>query len=352
MKLLISSRAAALAILLLVSSVPMTMGATASPGATSASSSAGEPADSTVVSKITIDGKTIQITYGQVKDKLKLLPPQLQNAPFKEIFPLLQKSVGTEQIISYLAEKAGLKNDPEYQKMVVECQKGVLQKLFLDKEIEKRATDDKLRESYKEVKDAAPKEDEYNISMITLTSKKEAEDILKDLKKSGISKFAEVANTKSKNKIPDGNLGYVRLGELPEAFRDKVKNAAKATIIPTVVEISMPDPTDPAKKVTTYNIILVQDKRPATFPAFEAVKGELKAAVGSKFAKEAIKEFEGQAKVEHFTMDGKPIEQKADAALAASAPSDPKAADTKADTKTAAPKDDAKTEAPQATPAG
>jgi len=293
----------------------MAMGAASpSPDTTTASSS--EPADSTVVSKIEIDGKTIQVTYGQVKDKLKLLPPQLQNAPFKEIFPLLQKSVGTEQVISYLAEKAGLKNDPEYQKMVTECQKGVLQKLFLDKEIEKRATDAELRKSYDEVKAAAPKEDEYNISMITLTNKKEAEDILRDLKKTGISKFAEVANTKSKNKIPDGNLGYVRLGELPEAFRDKVKSAAKATIVPTVVEISMPDPTDPNKKVTTYNIILVQDKRPATFPPFETIKGELKAAVGSKFAKEAIKEFEAQAKVENFTMDGKPIEQKSDAAPA------------------------------------
>jgi peptidyl-prolyl cis-trans isomerase C len=290
----------------------MAMGASTSTDTTTAAASA-EPADSTVVSKITIDGKTIEVTYGQVKDKLKLLPPQLQNAPFKEIFPLLQKSVGTEQIISYLAEKAGLKNDPEYQKMVVECQKGVLQKLFLDKEIEKRATDAELKKSYDEVKAAAPKEDEYNISMITLTNKKESEDVLRDVKKAGVAKFAEFANTKSKNKIPDGNLGYVRLGELPEAFRDKVKNAAKATIIPTVVEISMPDPADASKKVTTYNIILVQDKRPATFPAFEAVKGELKAAVGSKFAKEAIKEFESQAKVELFTMDGKPVEQKADA---------------------------------------
>ena len=68
---------------------------------------------------------------------------------------------------------------------------------------------------------------------------------------------------------------------------------------------------------------MVQDKRPATFPAFEAVKGELKGAVGSKFAKEAIKEYEGKATIETFTMDGKPIDQKADAA--------------KADTKTAAP---------------
>jgi len=330
MKSLFSSRSVALAILLLASAVPMAMGA-ATPNATAATSAA-EPADSTVVSKITIDGKTIEITYGQVKDKLKLLPPQLQNAPFKEIFPLLQKSVGTEQIISYLAEKAGLKSDPEYQKMVVECQKGVLQKLFLDKEIEKRATDDKLKEAYNEVKAAAPKEDEYNISMITLTSKKEAEDVLRDVKKAGVAKFSEFANTKSKNKIPDGNLGYVRLGELPEAFRDKVKNAAKATIIPTVVEISMPDPTDAGKKVTTYNIILVQDKRPATFPPFEAVKGELKSAVGSKFAKEAIKEFEAQAKVEIFTMDGKPVEQKTDAA-----PADAKPAD-KADAKADAPK--------------
>lgn len=309
MKLSFSSRAAALSVALLAS-IPVALGENT--GAAASTPTAAEPADSTVVAKITIDGKTIQVTYGQVKDKLKLLPPQLQGAPFKEIFPHLQKSVATEKIVSHLAEKAGTKNDPEYQKMVKGCEDGVLQKLFLDKEIDKRATDEELKKAYDEVQKAAPKEDEYNISMITVTSKKKAEDVLKDLKKSGTSKFAEVANKESMNKIPDGNLGYVRLGELPDALRDKVKDQAKATLVPSVVEVSMPDPSEAGKKVTTYNVIFVQDRRPAKFPPFEAVKGELKTAVGPKFAKEAIKELEEKAKIELFTMDGKPAPEKSE----------------------------------------
>jgi peptidyl-prolyl cis-trans isomerase C len=272
----------------------------------------GEPvssaSDSTVVSKVTIDGNVVSITLGQIKDKLKLLPPQLQNAPFNDIFPLLQKSVATEEVVKYFAEKTGLKDSPEYAKMVEECKKGVLQKLFLDKKIDEKATDEELKKAYEEVKKAAPKEDEYNISMITVTDKKKANSVLADLKKSGTSKFADVANKESMNKIPDGNLGYVRLGDLPEAFRDKVKDAAKATLVPSIIEVSMPESPDSTKKVTTYNIIFVQDKRPAAFPAFENVKAELKTAVGQKFAKEAIKELEDKAKIENFTMDGKPIE--------------------------------------------
>jgi len=305
MKLFMFPRAAILAVTLLAS-VPMAMGEAAS----DKTASTPEPTDSTVVSTITIDGTTIKVTYGQVKDKLKLLPPQLQNAPFKEIFPLLQKSVATEQIITYLAEKAGIKDKPEYQKLVEEAKKGVLQKLFLDGEIDKRATETELQKAYEEVKKAAPKEDEYNISLITVTDKKKADELLKDVKKSGVAKFAEVANKESMNKVPDGNLGYMRLSEMPEAFRDKVKGSAKATILPNVIEISMPDPSDANKKVTSYNIIMVQDKRPATFPPFETVRGELKTAVSSKFAKEAVKELESKATVTHFTMDGKPIEQK------------------------------------------
>lgn len=332
MKSFISSRAAALAIALLAS-VPMAIGA--APGADATASSATDTSDNTVVAIITIDGAVVKkVTSGDVKSKLSVLPPQLAGAPYDQIFPLLQKSVVTEQIITFYAEKSGLKSKPEYEKMVEECKKGVLQKLFLDKEIETRATDDELKKAYEDVKKAAPKEDEYNISMITVTDKKKAEGILRDLKKSGISKFAEVANTESMNKIPDGNLGYVRLGELPEAFRDKVKNAAKATLVPAVVEISMPDPSEASKKVTTYNIILVQDKRPATFPAFDTVKNELKTAVGSKFAKEAIKELEGKAKVELFGLDGKPIDQKAEAAQ----PEAKKVDDKKEDPSKTAPK--------------
>jgi peptidyl-prolyl cis-trans isomerase C len=182
--------------------------------------------------------------------------------------------------------------------------------LFIDKQIDARATEEEMKKAYEEVKKSAPKEDEFNISIITLDNKKKAEEILKDLKKSGVSKFAEVANKESLNKIPDGNLGYVRLGELPEAFRDKVKGSAKATIVSSVVEMGMPDPKNENKKVTTYNVIFIQDKRPAVFPAYEAVKDELKNAMGSKLGKEAIKDIRDKAKVETFNMDGSKVEEK------------------------------------------
>ena len=110
------------------------------------------------------------------------------------------------------------------------------------------------------------------------------------------------------NKIPGGNLGYVRLGDLPEAFRDKVKAAAKATVIANFIEVSMPNPSDPSKKVTTYNILLVKDKREAKFPEYEAVKPELKTVVTQRLMKDVIKDFEKDAKIEH------PLEPKADAA--------------------------------------
>lgn len=317
MKSRIASQVATFAMTLLISGVP-TLGAPASPAPTdtaptvSAPAAQPEPADSTVVSKVSIEGKTFQVTYGQVKSKLKLLPPQLQKAPLNDIFPLLQKSVATETVVAYLAEKAGLKSNPDYQKMVVECQNGVLQKLFLDLEIKKRATDDELKKAYEEVKAAAPKEDEYNISIITVTDKKKAQDLLK---KVTVSNFAELADTESSNKIPRGNLGYIRLSDVPEAFRNAIKGAAKATIIQKALEVSMPDPNDASKKVATYNLIFIQDKRPATFPPFEAVKEELTGAIGPKLAKAAIADFEKGAQIEHFAMDGKPLpaEQKADA---------------------------------------
>jgi len=307
MKSSISSRAIALALTLLATA-PQISYAGAPPSPVAA-----EPSDTIVVAKITIDGKIVEVILGQVRDKIQLLPPQLQKAPFKDIFPLVLESVVTEQIVLAEAKKAGLESDPKYQKMVGECRNGVLQKMFLDRQIDKRATNDELKKAYEEVKKSAPKEDEYNISMITVTDKKKADAIIRDLKKSGISKFAEVADAESLNKIPGGNLGYVRLGELPEAFREKIKNASKATLVPTPIEMSLPDPKDEKKKITTYNVIFVQDKRPAAFPAYEAVKDELKGAIGSKFAKEAIKEFREKTPVELFNMDGSKIEEKKEA---------------------------------------
>jgi peptidyl-prolyl cis-trans isomerase C len=330
MKSFTYTRIAALSIALLAS-VPFAWSDTPDASASKApvpAPAAAEPAANTVVSKITIDGQTIEITYGQVKDKLKVLPPQLQSAPFNDIFPLLQKSIETEQVIMYLAKQAKTGDDPEYKKLVEECHKGVLQKLFLDKAVEARATEAEYRKVYDEYKKSAPKEDEYNLSMITLTDKTKAAKVLKDVKAAGPAGFAAIADKESVNKIPGGNLGYVRLGDLPEAFRDKVKGAAKATILPNLVEVTMPDPTDTSKKITTYNIILVQDKRPASFPDFEVAKPELKAVVHARLMKDVIKDFETKAKVDRFDMFGKPIDQAANA---------PKTEAPKADAPKAAP---------------
>jgi hypothetical protein len=257
-----------------------------------------------------------------VKDKLKVLPPQLQNAPFNEFFPILQKSMETEQIIMYLAKKSKVADDPEYQKLVQECQKGVMQKLFLDKAVEARATEEEFRKVYDEYKKSAPKEEEFDLSIITLTDKAKAATVLKDVKAAGPAAFGAIADAESMNKIPGGNLGYVRLGDLPEAFRDKVKSAAKATIIPNIIEVTMPNPSDPSKKVTTYNILLVKDKREAKFPEYEAVKAELKSVVHSRLMKDVIKDFEKQATIEH------PLEPKADSTKAGAAKADLPKVDT------------------------
>jgi peptidyl-prolyl cis-trans isomerase C len=328
MKSIILTRITALTVAVLAS-VPLALAGQVTPPPAPSTAPA-EPAADTVVSKITIDGQTITLTYGQVKDKLKVLPPQLQSAPFNDIFPLLQKSIETEQIIMHLAKKAKVSDDPEYQKLVQECQKGVMQKLYLDREVEKLATDEEYRKVYDEYKKAAPKENEFDISMITLTDKAKANKVLADAKSAGPAGFAAVANKESMNKIPDGNLGYVRLGDLPEAFRKEVQGAAKATIIPKAIEVSMPDPSDPNKKITTYNIILVKDKRPAEFPAYnEALKAELKPILVSRLMKGVIKKAEEPAKIEHFGMDGKPIENKADAPKADAPKADATAAPAK-----------------------
>lgn len=352
MKSLISTRIAALSIALLAS-VPMAWGESTDQAATKApAQAAAEPDANTVVSKITIDGQTVEITYGQVKDKLKVLPPQLQSAPFNDIFPLLQKSIETEQVIMHLAKKAKTSDNPEYKKLVEECQKGVLQKLFLDQAVEKRATDAEYRKVYDEYKKSAPKEDEYNLSMITLTDKTKAAKVLKDAKAAGPAGFAGIADKESENKIPGGNLGYVRLGDLPEAFRDKVKGAAKATILQNLIEVSMPDPKDPNKKITTYNVILVQDKRPASFPDFEVAKPELKPVVSARLMKDVIKEFESQAKVDRFDMYGKPVDQAANAPKADAPKADAPKLDPKADMpKLDRPKPEITKESPTAAPA-
>lgn len=256
--------------------------------------------DTDVVAKVTIDGKTVEITYSQLKERLKSLPPQIQGAPIEQIYaPLVQSAVDME-IIKFRAKAKGLEKDPEVQRRIADCQEAMLQKSYLDKEIATLQTDEELKKAYSEIAKVIPKVDEVSLHQAIFRTKKEATDFLAQVKKAGDFNKALEEARKTNAEIKGGKIDYTRMDELPPSLAEAVKKAAKATLVANVVEEKL-------GQESLFFVVRVDDKRPGQTPSFEQLKDELKAITSQKFAAQIIERDRKDVKIEKTGLDGKPM---------------------------------------------
>lgn len=281
--------------------------------------------NSTVVFSGTVEGQKIEITLGQIKEQLDTLPPQIKNAPFQEVYPFLLDNASKLSTIKIKATKLGLDKDEKVKKSVAQCQEAVVQKAFLDQEIEKRQTEAELRKAYDEVVKILPPTNEVLLGQAIFAKEDQAKAFLKEAGKEGFDKA--FSNAKEKNPdLQGGTLDYVRADALPPQLATKVNAAAKKTLVKEVIKIE-------ANGATIYLVTEVKDKRPAKTPTYEQLKEELKMLLAQKLMKEVLDDVTKDLKVEkRIGLDGKPLPE-----LSASAPTANKA---KAEDK----KDEAKSE--------
>ncbi len=265
--------------------------------------------DTDVVAKVTVDGKTYQITFGELKKKLKTLPPQVQGAPIQQVYEPLLNSAVHMMVIEHNAKKIGLENDEDVKQGVKDCQGAILMKAYIDGmvygmnksgiKMDAVATEAELKKAYEEIIKILPKVEEVAMHQAIFLKKEDAKKFINDLKG---KKFEDVlAETQKTNKdVKGGDLGYIKIPELPASIAEKVKKAAKATIIPEPIEEQID-----AQKI--YIVVKVDDKRIAPTPTYDEMKEEVKAITYPKFAQQIIERDIKNVKVEKVGLDGKPM---------------------------------------------
>ncbi|RZI46185.1 peptidylprolyl isomerase [Candidatus Finniella inopinata] len=242
-----------------------------------------------------------KITLKDVKKVFSSLPTQLQETGLEKIYePLLNRLVDT-RILLDAARKAGIDKNLEVLKRIAEAQEALIQKSYLDKEIEKLVTDAVLQEKYQELLKMIPKDQmEIKLSHILIKTKEEAADILKQLKAG--TKFETLLekslDTESKEK--GGDLGYVRKEELPKDFAELAFKAEKGSVVTEAMKIGE----------VGYSVIRVDDKRPVTPPEFKKVRDEIFKAVSPEYAVKVIEKLRADSGVKKTGLDGKPLVEK------------------------------------------
>jgi peptidyl-prolyl cis-trans isomerase C len=249
-----------------------------------------------VVAKV--DGK--DITRMDVLNFVQTLPPQTRQMPIEQLFPLAVDQLVNTQVIVEKTKGVKLDSDPEVQKQVELAKEQIVRTVYLQKEVEKKVTDARLKEAYELYKKNFPDVQEARARHILVKEESKAKDLIKQL--DGGADFAELAKQNSTDgTAPNGgDLGYFTEKDVVPAFGKAAFGTAPGSYTKT-----------PVKSDFGYHIIKVEDKRKRPPAEFEAAKPFLEVQVRRAILEDMIKNWREQAKIETFDINGNKIEPSA-----------------------------------------
>jgi peptidyl-prolyl cis-trans isomerase C len=252
-----------------------------------------------------------EIHRSEVLAARAMLPAQVQQIPFEQVYPQLLDNLVSNMLASQAGRKQKLADDPEVKKRLQFAQDQIIEEVYLRRYITAAITDDKVKARYDQfVKEQKP-QDQVNAKHILVKTEDEAKAVIDDLKKGG--DFAAIAKEKSNDpgtKATGGDLGWFTKDEMVPEFADAAFKLQKGQYTET-----------PVKTQFGYHVILLVDRRTAPPPTMEEARPQVVALLQRELLDQKVKELRTSAKIEVFNLDGsKPTGAPAAAPAAPAAP--------------------------------
>lgn len=187
------------------------------------------------------------------------------------------------------AKKRGIDKKPEHRQQVELANQMLLMRdVVVDYLTQNPVTDAELQVAYNAIV-IQMGNSEYKLRHIQLKTEKEAEDVIAQLKPEEGKNFAKLAketSTDTATKEAGGNLGWNAPANLPAPVGAAVKTLEKGQYTQTPVQSS-----------AGYHVILVEDIRPFTPPALDALEPKLRESVTQLKAAKFVDELREKAVV-------------------------------------------------------
>ena len=280
--------------------------ATTAPAPNAAPPAAAEakPADPVVAR---VNGQDVHLS--DVMETVRNLPANMRGMPQQMLLPMVQERQVDFMALVAEAKKNGLENDPAVKKQVERATEAALQNAWLTKVVGPQVTEDAIKKKYDAEIAGKPGAEEVHAEHILVSTEKEADQVIADLKKG--ADFAAEAKKFSKDPggKDGGDLGWFKKDDMVPAFAD----AAFA--------MKPGQTTDkPVKTEFGYHVIRVLGTRQAPPPTFEQAHDTLRQQVVQAAVQNAVKEARADAKIEMFNLDGTPVNSSATPPATAPAP--------------------------------
>jgi peptidyl-prolyl cis-trans isomerase C len=238
-----------------------------------------------------VNGK--ELKRSEVAAMHQQLPQQMQQMPFEVVYPMLVDQLVSQMLITEAARKDKLDEDPTVQSKLKRYEERLVQEAWLTREVEKAATEEKLKARYDQYVSENPAKEEVSARHILVDEESRAKDIIKELEAGG--DFAALAKQHSKDPAgaTGGDLGFFSREEMVPEF------AAAA------FELKKGEHTkEPVKTQFGWHVIKVEDRRTGAHPSFEDSREQLADEVAREVINQRVAELKSGARVETFGLDG------------------------------------------------
>jgi peptidyl-prolyl cis-trans isomerase C len=240
----------------------------------------------------TVNGQPIYLSELEVAQQA--LPPQYRTMPLASVFPALLDRIADSKLVVGDARKNKIEADPTFKKRMAFVEDQVIQDYWLQREIAKRITQEKMQQRYQEKLKSMPPEEEVHARHILVATEAEAKDLLAELKKgTPIEKLAKEKSTDKASGAEGGDLGWFKRTDMVKEFSDAAFALKKGELSET-----------PVKTQFGYHVIKVEDRRQAPPPAFEELAEQIREDLARETVTAFIDQLRAGAKIEKFNIDG------------------------------------------------
>lgn len=254
---------------------------------------AGAPAASGKTLKQAIDPKAVyaiydgnNITGKDVLDFIAKMPPSLANAP-DQLLGLIVNQMVNDRLVAKAAAEEKLAEEDATKKRIKEAEEQVLRDRFVEKSLEGKVTEAKMKAKYDELVTNKPAPQEIHAFHILVKDEATAKDIIAKLAKG--EKFADLAKKYSIDPSKDngGDLGYVTKDQMVKEFGDALFAMKKGDVSKA-----------PVKTQFGFHVIKAEDVRMKAKPKFEDVKEALQKQMTEEEIRNVVKALREKSKVE------------------------------------------------------
>lgn len=241
----------------------------------------------------TVDGSEIRLS--DLRAAQLQLPEQYRDAPLELIYqPLLDQMID-RKLAAAEARKANMHDDPAVKRQLAAAEDSVLQSALWNRKIEEALTEDKVRARYERDVAGKPGQEEVHARHILVKTEAEAKEVRTALEKG--ADFAKLAQEKSIDPTPGGDLGFFPRGVMVPEFTE-----AAFTLKPG--ELSQPVQTQ-----FGWHVIRVEARRDGAPPSFEESADDLRMAMAREVLGAERQRLRAAADIQTFAPDGAPQAQ-------------------------------------------